>query len=487
VRNETPLFELAARLQPVWSSLELVSDRSAARPVIGLPALTADAAGNLYALWAQSTGPQANTVLAASLANDGRWTRPSTVLRSPLVTGMSSSQVAQPAITLSTEDKIHAVWTAGVLGPVYYSWAYARDFTSAQIWLEPIALPSPSANASAPDIASDPRRSDLYVIYAVPYNEARGVYVVHSLDGGTTWLTPTLVFDAVAVQWPSIDKARIALDPVTNVLHATWLRTALPGVPGTQAVYYALSVDQGRTWSSAVKMAEGAVDWPRIAVSNVNQVYLAWNQRQGQSAAGSAVPDGVWGTASNDGGARWSNPSPVSGFGEVSGPIGLYASGTGPLYLAAVGQDVGNQSALLWTQWNGQSWNPREVLPLGQGPAEGNAAAIVYAPATAQLSAVLRLQVWDQDNKGRFEVATTGRRLEPLAFTPVPTFTPMPTNTPTVVPPPEPTATPRPQLPTSSTKPAGAGGGTSPLILGGLLAAVIVAVAVTGAMIVRKR
>ena len=65
------------------------------------------------------------------------------------------------------------------------------------------------------------------MIYAVPYNERRGIYYVRSNDGGTTWLTPILVFDAVAAKWESVDKPRLVLDANANVLHAVWLRASL--------------------------------------------------------------------------------------------------------------------------------------------------------------------------------------------------------------------------------------------------------------------
>jgi hypothetical protein len=50
---------------------------------------------------------------------------------------------------------------------------------------------------SWPGILADPRGDALHVIYAVPYNEGRGIYYVRSNDGGATWLAPAVVFDAV--------------------------------------------------------------------------------------------------------------------------------------------------------------------------------------------------------------------------------------------------------------------------------------------------
>ena len=42
---------------------------------------------------------------------------------------------------------------------------------------------------------------ELLVVYAIPLNEPRGVYMVRSADLGATWSRPVRVFDGAAAGW----------------------------------------------------------------------------------------------------------------------------------------------------------------------------------------------------------------------------------------------------------------------------------------------
>ena len=299
-RNAVELDAFMTALQPVWMPLEVVSDQSDLTSIDGLPDVATDQEGGVYALWSQGLAANSSdTALHAITYEDNQWTQPVIVLRSPDSDNATSNQAVHPSLVIDAEGKAQAVWSAGAIGPVLYSWAYARDFAAAQSWAEPIALPASSLAGSWPDIVADPNGNDLYVAYAIPFNERRGLYLATSQNGGTTWLTPTLIFDAVAAQWDGVDKVRLALEPISGILHATWLRTTLPGRPASQEVYYARSMDRGRTWSAALRVAEGDVDWPRIAAFGSGQAYLAWNQRLKPDQADAATPYSVWGQVSD--------------------------------------------------------------------------------------------------------------------------------------------------------------------------------------------
>jgi hypothetical protein len=484
-RSTGELDSLIERLQPVWSPLQIVSNQDDGLAMNGLPVVAADHAGNLYAMWSESTGAQSDTALVAATKVDGRWSIPVRVLRSPSIVGVDTNRSEQPTLAIDGSQKVHAAWTGGSLGPLYYSWVPVSDFGSVQRWAEPTLLSDQASVTSKPDLTVDSTSNNVYLGYTVPYNEGRGVYLLRSTDGGTTWLTPTLVFDAAAEQWPGVDKTQLVYDSASQVLHAAWLRAALPGTGESQAVYYARSADQGRTWSAPQAIAEGQVDWPRLAIINTGQVYLAWNLAQEQSPAVLAGSNTVWGQISTDGGLQWFAPSAVFESSDISGPIGLYGNGAGALYIAAIGRDVGNQSVLLSAEWGGQSWRGRDSLPLGQGPAAGNAAALVGTGG--QLDALLKLQIWNTAGVPGFEVANTGRTIAVAAATPAPTFTPLPTRMPTVTPTPDATATPRPSLSNLGNQPRGVSGGMPPLVLGGIVAGLLVMMAVLGITIRRRR
>ncbi len=487
-RNTADLGHLVEVLKPVWKPVDILSGGASAATGNDLPALAIDKQGNPFALWSQATGSSGDeTALSGAVESNDRWSRSALLLQSPDRPNQLHT-ASQPSLAIDAQNKLHAVWSSGSSSPVIYSWVFARDFNGPTAWAEPTALPSTTSASSWPDIAVDSAGKRLYVIYAKPFNEERGVYLARSLDGGSTWMTPTLVFDAAAANWDSIDKPHIALDERTNVLHAVWLQSTWPGSRSGRAVYYARSTDQGETWSTPLKIAEGAVDWPQLSLVTGNDVYVAWTQPASQTTARSPVQYSVWGKYSSDGGARWSQADAVPGFGQVSGPMSLGSDGAGHLYLAAVGEGTGGESVLILSQWMGGSWGAQEAMGLGQPAARDNAAAIAIAPAAGQLSALLRLWTLGQDNQGQFEVAATGRDVAPESTAvPPPTFTPMPTLTP------EPTATlrptPHPQLLSSDKQQPAATTreGPPPLVLGGVLAAIIVIVIAAWRTITARR
>ena len=488
-RNAVGLERLIPALRPVWSAPEVLSNEKG-QSVNDLPALAADAQGKMYALWSQSASEdQPGAALYAAVWDNNRWSRAAQVLRSP---GASSEMLAgdrpagkseQPALVANSQNKLHAVWSGGTSGEIFYSWAYARDATSAQGWSEPAALPAVTSVGSWPDMLADPRGSVLHVIYAVPYNEERGIYYMRSIDGGSTWLTPTVAFDAVAAKWDSVNKPRLALDAKANVLHAVWLRASLPGAAGAQAVVYARSTDGGQTWGAPVQVAQGAVDWPRVAVSGVGQVYLVWNQTRARSEGVTSKQTAeVWEQFSPDSGQRWSEAARVRGFEEVSGPVSLVSNGAGELALVGVGSGASGESVLLYSRWDGRAWGERETFGLGQNATWGNAAVAAMAPSAGKLNVALREFLKLVDGSEQFGVAAIGRDV-PVASAAVlaPTFTPLPTLTPTVTPTPRPTATLAPQVNLSGpAQPAERGSIKSqiPLVLGGTLVAIIVLAAV---------
>jgi hypothetical protein len=493
-RNAVGLEQLMPALKPIWGALEVLSDEKG-QSVSDLPALAADAQGKMYAMWSQSANEgQPGVALYAAVWDGNHWSRAAQVLRSP---GASSGMLAgdrpagkaeQPALVANGQQKLHAVWSGGTSGEIFYSWAYARDATSAQVWAEPVALPAATSVNSWPDMLADPRGSVLHVIYAVPYNEERGIYYVRSNDNGSKWLAPVVVFDAVAAQWSSADKPRLALDAKANVLHAVWLRAPLPGGAGTLAIVYARSTDGGQTWSAPVQVAEGAVDWPRVAVGGAGQVYLAWNQaRMHIGGVASQQSAEVWGQFSPDGGLRWSEAARVRGLGEVSGPVSIVSDGAGGLALVGVGPGATGESVLLYSRWNGSAWSEPETFGLGQTATWGNAAVAAMVPSMGKLSVILREFLRQTDGTEQFGAVATGRDVPVVSPAGLaPTFTPLPTFTPTITPTPPPTATPAPQVNLAGpAQPAERGSLKSqmPLVLGGALVVVVVLGVVVGRII----
>jgi len=459
----------------------------------GLPAVATEAEGRVHVLWSEATreGLPGESLHYAGYSGT-RWTQPAQVLRSP------EEKADQPAL-VAVGDRLHAVWSGGRGGEIFYSQAYVGDAYASGGWSEPQPLPAPVAVGSAPALVAD-LAGTLHVVYAVPLNEGRGIYYTGSADGGETWSAAQVVFDAAAAGWAMVDRPDLAVDP-QGTLHVAWVRAPLPGRGLPEGVYYARSAagvealqlrtpsppsgqvlrpgtprpHSGQDWSEPVQVAEGAYDWPRVAAPPTGQVHVLWGE-----ASSSAGWMHQW---SVDGGASWTRPERVVRFSGVPGPVGLAKDGVGRLHLVGVGKDDAGEPALLYTTWAGESWGELETSRLPPGVSGEAGAAVALRPALGQLDVTFRGGVEGEGGELQVDVFYAGRSVPAVEVTPVPALTPQPALEPTPGPTPAATLTPRPTVNPAAPSPAppsiSLGPVTLPLMsLGGLLLAALTVIVV---------
>ena len=456
-------------------------DLSQSEGLPGLPAVATDAEGQVHILWSEATGEGLpGKGLHYAGYNGTRWTQPAEVLRSP------EGKAEQPALVV-VGDRLHAVWSGGAGGEVFYSRAYVRDAYALDGWSEPQAVPAPGDVGSAPVIVAD-LVGTLHVVYAVPLNEGRGIYYTRSDDGGETlrqgsgqaWSEAQVVFDAAAAGWAMVNHPSLAVDE-RGTLHVAWVRAPLPGNGLSEGIYYARSTDAGQTWSEPVGVAEGVYDWPQVAATLTGQVHLLWGE-----ADGNRTWYHRW---SVDGGAGWTRPERVGRFAGVPGPVGLVGDGAGTLHLVGVGEDDAGEPALLYTTWDGSAalttggerWGELETFRLG--PGSGRGVAVALDAALGRLDVTFRGEAESEEGEVQVDVLYASRAVPAVEVTPVPLFTSQPTATPTPRPTPTATPTPRPAVNTEAPPPAppslSLGPVNLPLVsLGGLLLAALIVVGV---------
>ena len=217
-----------------------------------LPAVAAEADGRMHVLWGQTSPDNGPNSALNYLRGDGlSWTAPAGVLSSP-----HGGKAEAPAMLADAGGTMHAVWSGGFGGEVYYSHSFIRDAASPSGWASPVLLPAPSQAGSAPALVAD-ANATLHVIYAIPLNESRGVYYTRSTDQGSTWSAPQLIFDAAAAGWAMVSDAHLVVDSA-NHLHATWVQSALPPATTRLGIFYSRSEDGGNTWSTPTQIS--AVD-----------------------------------------------------------------------------------------------------------------------------------------------------------------------------------------------------------------------------------
>jgi hypothetical protein len=390
----------------------------------GSPAVAADAQGDVHVLWnVSSSADRAGPALYYSRGDEMSWSRPVAVLRA------AEGNAQMPALVFA-EPFLHAVWSGGSLGKVFYSRAYPSDAFAPNGWSTPLT-PGDMVAGGAPALAVD-LLGRVHLVYAVAFNENRGIYYTYTDDDGATWQDTVLVFDAVAEGWASVDHPDLTVDERGGV-HVVWTHNSLPGYGLPQGVYYARSLDQGESWTNATLLADGAYDWPRAAATLTGQVLVTW-----QNLASNTVEYRV----SNDYGLNWGYVFPIPGLQAVAGRTGLELDHTGRVHVTALAAATGSGVRLYHVVYAAEQWSTVDVFDL----------AGVDMPAGGVASAV-------SGELGLIDVAGFGSRRGEAASPPViwhtrrtierqtvvaADFAPPPTLTPTPTPTPFPTPTPRP-------------------------------------------
>ncbi len=424
VAGQAELLEWIAAPPSPWSTPVALAQNAADA---ALPAVAVDGDGRVHAMW--STG----AALMCAGWDGSRASGPVAIWQP------SEGAVAGPSLTVSG-DRLHAVWSGGPNGQIYYSQADVRYATRPDGWVEIIRLPMPGLAGASPTIVAD-LAGGLHVAFAVPVNEGRGIYYVKSKDGGHTWSLPQRVFDGVAAKWLAVDSPTLAVDALGRV-HVAWVRAALPGRGLPLAVAYASSADGGETWTDAQPLMEGAYDAPRLVATLTGQMHVLLHEVGSRG--------GVWQRWSADRGATWTPIAQVPGYRDVTAPVGVAADPNGTLYLAGLGRDDVGEPALLYAIWSGERWEGRETVRLTPGMATAPGVALAVQPVLGRVDVVVRQDAPDAEGVAalavwhlRREIAAAGAWPTPIT-TPVPTVTATAAPTPTLTPTPAPTVNPLP-------------------------------------------
>jgi hypothetical protein len=183
--------------------------------------------------------------------------------------------------------------------------------------------------AESPKIAVGPLGT-IYVIYAVPLLEGRGINMVTSADNGASWSEPIVVFDGVAANWEMVTEPRLTID-ASGTLHLQMLHSPLPTSIRGSELYYSQSRDGGASWSEAVKVNSVAQEtspvlWHTIVSSGDKIVYRAWQEWTFERL-------NLWTQASFDGGVTWSEPIQAGVLETSDVPTVLVADAAGQAHL----------------------------------------------------------------------------------------------------------------------------------------------------------
>ena len=253
----------------------------------------------------------------------------------------------QLAGAIDKNGHIFLLWRNADENTFYYSRVNAESVLLPTDWSVPQEFLESETLVSNPALNVD-HTGMIKIIYAIPLNENRGIYLRCTQDGGQTWLEPLLIVDAVAADWKMVDSPQI-VQSNNGHLHAIWTNLTLGPDPIAIELYYARSEDAGQNWSEPELIIPGTIKWSRLISMGEQELLAVWQQQDGDRTS-------IWYRQSFNDGATWEQPLGVLAFDTPVGQPALAADKSNRQHLVqTVANNVGDLRLQNWV-WQGDSW-----------------------------------------------------------------------------------------------------------------------------------
>lgn len=296
--------------------------------------------GNIHAFWNQVDHPSRPDVQSINYSRwyEELWTQPIPVV--PASAGITEP----PAVAVDGKRRLLMVWSEATSGELKFLWVNANLAITSSEWSSPQDLLTTGSTISSPGIFIGDEGT-IYVTYAVPLNENRGVFLITSEDGGQSWTEPNQIFDGVAAGWEMVSSPML-IRSSNGDLHLIWTRSPLPGISEDTILYYALSEDGGITWSEPLQFAKGEIVWSQLISTGEDNLIRSWQEnKQGRST--------LWLESSTDQGLTWSRSAFIW---ESDGPVNITIDSSGQIHVLRVGEDISENLVLFGWVWDGEGW-----------------------------------------------------------------------------------------------------------------------------------
>lgn len=378
--------------------------------------LVADQYGYVHCFWSETLFENQHTVIKYARFDGTTWTKPNDIYITNLGIRNVSPVVDQQGI-------LHIVWSEGLTGRTYYTYAPANDAVSVQKWATPIQIRIPAR----PVYLRIDSRGVFHILY-ISQTEETGIYYIRSDDDGITWSEPVWLDPDIPSGYIP-DSLNFELDE-NDGLHAVWFYGSLEQSGSPDWVRYIHSLDGGKTWSAPFLIDERKEEIdhnltaasPKMIVEG-RTVHVIW-------AAGTLPYR--YHRFSTDAGLTWN--APVQIFGELHGQAfdGLSIDGSGRVhFFGQIRYPIGIYHAY----WDQTRWSrPSLVYLVAEEDSEEGIADRVHAHHTLPViragnQLILTFTDGPADpNRRLFTMHTILDDIPPLDRLPtrIPTSTPLP-------------------------------------------------------------
>jgi hypothetical protein len=392
--------------------------------------ILADKFENFHAFWMQpySTSGITSTVgtnrspqgIYYSQLQGDKWLQPMTILKS------SISNVGQFSVSMDENGDLLLVWTEADTGDIMFSWANAGVANISSEWSKPVFLPSLSSENTSPFILAG-GSGKIYVAYAIPINEDRGIYLTQTNDNGSSWSQPVQIFNGVTADSQMVDQPKLAITS-DGVIHILWNQVSLLGENNSPRLFYSRSIDGGKSWADPTIVVDGATDWDQI-LGFGNLVQRIWQA----SENGQTI---LWLQNSTDSGLNWSQPVSFSNFGGNILIPDLTGDNIKQPNLFFVSNNISGDQVLKQLIWDGKGWSAQEDFKINSSPGDEIASLSAAVASTGKLGVLYVEKALNETS--RQQVINLNFTHRVMQVTNLPPTTPLPA----IVPAPAQTITP---------------------------------------------
>ncbi|MFN2197020.1 MAG: sialidase family protein, partial [Anaerolineales bacterium] len=363
-----------------WQAPDVITDSTGH---LQDPVLISDSTGLFHLFWSQSVDPEKpdnEWRIFYSQFDGSEWLEPVGILKSP------DKFANEISAAVDGNRKIYVTWHGKESGEIYFAWAEADKAYSVFEWSDPQSLPHPLGKAANPSIYPG-LNNTLYVTFAIPINEGRGLYLIKSTDQGTTWSDPQLIFDGASAGWDIVGEAHLAQTDDGN-LHILFAQKSPDSSQIADGLFYSNSIDDGASWATPTLVIDQPVVAFQILASDQLTLHRYWQTDV-------SVDSSLWHEVSLDAGLTWITSAPISVLG-TPGPSDLVLDSLNRLHLLQRFTDIQGNELLQHWEWMGNSWESLDNQ--------------VENPQISTLASALTAYA---NSEGRLDVVTLEQQVDP--------------------------------------------------------------------------
>lgn len=392
----------------LWKPIETINSSDIRFTSI---ATTTDLAGWVHVFWNlvgdESLELPGNSIYYSRWENRQVWSNRIAVQRS------INNFVDQLSVTIDpATNKLLLVWKDGLEGEIYFSSAPANQAVIASSWTPPIKISSPTHVGDSPSIIIDPN-GRIVVVYAVPINEGRGIYLTTSSDEGVTWSEPIRILDGEILRIEMINDPQLSIGDDFQY-HLFWKRYKF-NANRLQPVemYYSRSTDQGKTWVEISQISNLPVFWSQILVSANGTIHRFWQESNNDQTE-------VWHEYSFNNGQSWERVKPFSFFGEKIGSPTVSEDSSGRIHLLQILKPDKNLYTLQHLIWE-NNWTNRPAKDITVDSLSDLGSPHAVVTENGYLGVIIPVEILNSDgNQSEYRLIFTGQALDDLPFVELP-------------------------------------------------------------------